>query len=287
MLPVSPETEVSISPAEEKGLQKASQGLLYGKYVTFPSAGTSQVLISFIAPVKDGQGKDRGYLIGRTDLVNNPSTQAVITLLNNFGQTGGEGYLIDETGSVIYHPNPKYIQSSYPGEITHQEEFYTLTATDTTPLLIYIKPSPDHDWSVVFSQPAGAIQSQTFELALPLVCLVLLISLVIYLIIRSGLSSITHAIRQLTDESERIGLGQLDHIQYVRGEDEIGQFGQTFEQMRINIKDRMEELTLLLNVSQGIASNLKLDSAVQPILGSSYVQWRQHGPDYSGARFFR
>jgi signal transduction histidine kinase len=263
---VSPETEVTISPAEEKGLQKASQGLLYGKYVTFPSADSSQVLISFIAPVKDGQGKDRGYLIGRTDLVNNPSTQAVITLLNNFSQSGGEGYLIDETGSVIYHPNPKYIQSTYPGEITHQEEFFTLTATDTTPLLIYIKPSPDHDWSVVFSQPAGTIQNQTFELALPLVCLVLFISLVIYFIIRSGLGSITHAIRQLTDESERIGQGQFDHIQYVRGDDEIGQLGQAFEQMRINIKDRMDEVTLLLNVSQGIASNLKLDSAVQPIL---------------------
>ena len=218
---------------------------------TFPSDGSNKVLISFIAPVKDGQGKDRGYLIGRTDLVNNPSTQAVITLLNNFSLSGGEGYIIDENGSVIYHPNPKYIQSTYPGEITQQEEFFHLASADTTPLLIYFKPSPDHDWSVVFSQPAGEIQSETFKLALPLVCMVLLVSGLVYLVIHSGLNSITHAIKQLTDETERISKGQLDHVQYVRGEDEIGQLGQAFEQMRINTKDRIDEMELITQSQPG------------------------------------
>jgi signal transduction histidine kinase/HAMP domain-containing protein/MFS family permease len=262
----APEKEVTISQAEETGLQKASQGLLYGKYATFPVDGSSSVLISFIAPVKDGQGKDAGYLLGRTDLAGNPSTQAVITLLNNFSQNGGEGYIVDENGSVIYHPNPTYIQSHYPGELSQQEEFYTLTSADSTPLLIYYKPSPDHDWSVVFSLPAGEIQIETWRLALPLVMLVLLVAGLVYLVIRSGLTSITHAVRQLTEEAERISRGQYDHVQYVRGEDEIGQLGQAFEQMRLNVKDKVEEMSLLLKVSQGMATNLDVESAVQPIL---------------------
>lgn len=262
----SPEKEVSISAAEETGLQKAAQGLLYGKYATFPTDGSHNVQISFIAPVKDGQGKDRGYLVGRTDLSSNPSTQAVITLLNNFSQQGGEGYIIDENGLVIYHPNASYIKSTYPGELAQQEEFYTLSSANTTPLLIYYKPSPDHDWSVVFSLPAGEIQNETWRLALPLVFMVLLVSALVYLVIRSGLNSITHAVKQLTEEAERIARGQMDHVQYVRGEDEIGQLGQAFEQMRLNVKDRIDEMTLLLKVSQGIATNLDVDSAVQPIL---------------------
>lgn len=269
IIATAPEKEVSISASEETGLQKASQGLLYGKYATFPMDGSQNVLISFIAPVKDTQGQDVGYLVGRTDLTSNSSTQAVITLLNSFAQQGGEAYIVDEFGSVLYHPNPIYIQSKYPGELSQQEQFYTINSSGVSSLLIYYKPSPDHDWSVVFSLPAGEIQSETWRLALPLVLMVLLVSTLVYMVIRTGLSSITHAIRQLTEEAERIARGQMDYVQYVRGDDEIGQLGQAFEQMRLNLKDRLDELTLLLKVSQGIAGNLEVDAAVQPILDAA------------------
>ena len=84
------------------------------------------MLISFIAPVKDGSGKNRGYLIGRTDLTTNPSTQAVISLLTTFTQQGGEGYIIDQDGVVIFHPQPKYIKSVYPGELAAEERYFSL-----------------------------------------------------------------------------------------------------------------------------------------------------------------
>jgi signal transduction histidine kinase/GAF domain-containing protein len=99
--------------------------------------------------------------------------------------------------------------------------------------------------------------------------MVLLVSGLVYLVIRSGLSSVTHSIRQLTDEADRIGKGQLDHMQYIRGEDEIGKLGFAFEQMRMKLKDQVDELTLLLGVSQGIAGNLQIEEAVQPILNAA------------------
>ena len=86
-------------------------------------------------------------------------------------------------------------------------------------------------------------------------------------------------IRQLTQEAEKIQKGELDHTQYVRGEDEVGQFGQAFEEMRIHFKDKMDEMGILLKVSQGIASNLDIDGAVQPILEAAMTNGGSHGQD--------
>ncbi len=261
-----PEEDLSLAQSEQTGLQQAAQGLLFGKYASFTGDDQRSAIISFIAPVKDKQSKLIGFLIGRTNLASNSSLQPVISLLNGFSGRGGEGYIIDDEGVVIYHPQAKYLQSTYPGELAAEERFYSLQSASGTPLMIYYHPSPDHDWSVILALPAGEVQNETWRLALPLVLMVLLVSGLVYLVIRSGLASITHAVRQLTDEAERIGKGQLDHMQYIRGEDEIGRLGLAFEQMRMSLKDQIDEINLLLNVSQGIASNLQIEEAVQPIL---------------------
>ncbi len=260
-----PETDLSLYPAEQTGLQKAAQGLLYGKYISFTNSSANPVWVSFIAPVKGNQD-NKGYLIGRTALGSNTTLQPVITLLNSFSGMGGEGYIIDEQGQVIYHPQAKYLQSTYPGELASDERFFTIQTTNGTPLMLYYKPSPDHDWAVVLALPAGEIQNETLKLAIPLVFMVLVVSGLVYLVMRSGLNSITHAVRQLTEEAERIQKGQLDHVQYVRGEDEIGRLGVAFEQMRLSVKDRVDELELLLQVSQGIATSLDIEEAIEPIL---------------------
>jgi PAS domain S-box-containing protein len=102
--------------------------------------------------------------------------------------------------------------------------------------------------------------------ALPLFGILFAAALLLFLIFKAGLSSITYSIKVLTSEADRISKGTMDHTQYIRGEDEVGQLGQMFEQMRLNLKDHIDELNLLLSVSQGIATHLDLESAVEPIL---------------------
>ena len=48
--------------------------------------------------------------------------------------------------------------------------------------------------------------------------------------------------------------------------DEVGQVGRAFEQMRISLKARLEELSRLLQVSQGVAANLEAGDAMRPVL---------------------
>jgi hypothetical protein len=52
----------------------------------------------------------------------------------------------------------------------------------------------------------------------------------------------------------------------VEGEDEIGRAGLAFERMRQKLRARLDELGLLLRVSQSVSSNLNLDEALPPIL---------------------
>jgi len=55
------------------------------------------------------------------------------------------------------------------------------------------------------------------------------------------------------------------------GVDEIGRLGSAFEQMRMSLKERLEELDHLLKVSQGVASNLTMEGAAQHILNATLV----------------
>ncbi len=57
----------------------------------------------------------------------------------------------------------------------------------------------------------------------------------------------------------------------VRGVDEVGQLSTSFEQMRVSLKARLEELNRLLAVSQSVAANLDISDAVLPILEAALV----------------
>ena len=262
-----PENSIAQLATEEIAIvqQTVAGGILHA-YSTYSPIGSNQVIITFAVPVKDELGRSRGVLIGRSDLATNPYTQSTIYLLNSLAQKGGEGYIIDEVGKVIYHPNPEYLNSIYPGELTENERFYTLTTNGNTQLLIYYKPSKNSGWSVVLAVPSTEIQAATWEVSLPMFAVIITAAALLFMIFKAGLSSITHSIKVLTNEADRISKGTMDHTQYIRGDDEIGQLGQMFEQMRLSLKDRIEEQNLLLSVSQGIASYLDLESALQPIL---------------------
>lgn len=262
-----PDGGVNQLSAEEIDIvQQTTAGGVLNAYTAFSETGTKQVMVSFAVPVKDDLGRLKGVLIGRCDLATNPYTQSMVYLLNSMTQKGGEGYIIDGQGKVIYHPKVEYLNSIYPGEITQKERFYTITTGGNDQLLIYYKPSRNSTWSVVLAVPANEVQSATWEVALPLFGILFAAALLLFLIFKAGLSSITYSIKVLTSEADRISKGTMDHNQYIRGEDEVGQLGQMFEQMRLNLKDRIDELNLLLSVSQGIATHLDLESAVEPIL---------------------
>jgi PAS domain S-box-containing protein len=62
----------------------------------------------------------------------------------------------------------------------------------------------------------------------------------------------------------------------VTGEDEVGQLGRAFERMRLSLKGRLEDLSLLLRVSEAVSSNLDLTQGIPVILDGALQATEAH-----------
>jgi signal transduction histidine kinase/HAMP domain-containing protein len=122
---------------------------------------------------------------------------------------------------------------------------------------------------VVLNLPAQGFQKMALNIAAPLLGMVVLLFLITLVLVRTGLRSITSSLKSLAKETDRIAHGQLDNPLHSNERDEVGQLHRSFDQMRLSLKARLEELNRLLKVSQGVASSLEMDKAVLPILESA------------------
>ncbi|MCI0474614.1 MAG: HAMP domain-containing protein, partial [Anaerolineales bacterium] len=86
------------------------------------------------------------------------------------------------------------------------------------------------------------------------------------LLLRLGLRVVTGSLQSLAVEANRIAQGNLDHPLQVDGVDEVGQLRRSFEQMRSSLQARLSEINSLLRVSQGVASSLEMQDAVNLVL---------------------
>lgn len=251
---------------ERTGIDLALKKVLVQTYTVPPQDGDKAAQISFIAAVQDDSGNIQGVLLGRSDLGANPFTQPVIQAIGSIQSLGGQGLIVDEDGKILFHTQSDLVMSQYEGALPETASFYDGTAADGTRELVYAQPVVGRSWTIVLTVPARMIQKQSYDIAVPLSGLILLLSLLTMVILRVGLRPVTASMRSLAAEAVRIADGQLDHPLPVQGADEVGQLRQAFEQMRVRLKDRLEEINLLLEVSQGVASSLDLETSVQPIL---------------------
>lgn len=251
---------------ERTGIDLALKKVLVQTYTVPPVNGETAAQISFIAAVQDSAGDVQGVLIGRSDLGVNPFTQPVIQALTSINALEGQGLIVDENGKILFHTNANLVMTQYDGPVYDSAQFFDSTSTDGTREMVYYQPVVGRSWAIILTVPARMIQKQSYDIAVPLTALILLLSLLALMILRIGLRPVTASMRTLADEAVRIADGQLDHPLPVQGADEVGQLRQAFEQMRVSLKDRLEEINLLLMVSQGVASSLELETSVQQIL---------------------
>lgn len=265
-----PDLEFSLE--EQKGIELAvEQGIPVQSYAIPPEAGAASAMLSFVTAIFDTNGDIQGMLVARTDLVSNPLAQPVITSLKSMTEMGGEGILLDENGRILYHADPDRIMKSYTGRLDQGTPFYEDTAADGTRLLVYYKPVLGRPWGVLLAVPARYAQQQALNIAAPILVTIVILALLAILLLQWGLRSVTFSLNDLAVEAHRIAGGNLDRPMSIEGEDEVGQLGRAFEQMRKSLKARLEELALLLSVSQGVASSLEIESSLQPVLESALV----------------
>jgi PAS domain S-box-containing protein len=264
--PAGDAASFGLAQAETSGVALALKGVPAQSYSLSPAAGETAARLSFIAAILNENRETQRVLIGRSQLINNPFFQPLIQNLKGIQSLGGDGKLLDDQGRVLYSPNPDELMNVYNGQKGQQAQFYDTPSPGGLRYLAYYQPVEGSSWAVVLLVPAEQAQQLALNIATPLVILVLALAIVSLVSLRLSLRVLTASLQGLATEAGRIAQGKLDQPLGGGGVDEVGQLRRAFEQMRVSMHARLEELNQLLLVSQGVASTLEMEGAVQPIL---------------------
>jgi PAS domain S-box-containing protein len=255
------ETAAALTVQEQEGLLLAGQGVPNQMYTVPPVDEGDAAGVSFLAAIPNVEQ----VLIGRTYLDLNPYTRALLSNLNSLAGVNGAGILVAED-VIVYHSQPEQNWTSYEGQRSDQPAFLDETASLGTRELVYYQPVPGHPWAVVLSIPAQETQQLAINIALPISLMIILLGLVALISLRVNLRTVTGSLQNLATEAKYLSTGQLDRPLNVEGADEVSELRRAFEQMRVSLQARLEDLNRLLVASQGVASSFTLSDALRPVL---------------------
>jgi PAS domain S-box-containing protein len=230
--------------------------------------------VAFLTPVgvTPGMGSS-GALLGRTRLDINPTLNRILASLQ-WTQGRGEGFVVNLDGYIVSHSSSSRLLqpwhmdddcSSVPG--VPRGCFYEgRDPARNTRQIVYYLPVEGHPWAVVIRIPHEVVMEQAQGVATPLLVLQVVFGGGLMIVIPLVTSVMTRPLQQLASAADRIAEGNLARPIHVRGEDEVGRVGNAFESMRIRLRDRMEDLSLLLETSEAVSATLEISTGMSSIL---------------------
>jgi PAS domain S-box-containing protein len=234
---------------------------------------TDTLLMSFVVPVED-RGARVGALVGRARLNTNPMmTRALVGLQATLGS--GEGFVVDERGRIVLAPASRSDQLMTEWRFDSAQKplaevegglVYVNSVEDGTRRLLYVRPVQGYPWTTVIELPYAAVLGLAAQVSAPLVISLLALTLIASIAMVAVSRRMTRPLHLLAQATTQIAEGKLETPVLVRGEDEVGQLGEAFEHMRASLKGRLKDLSLLVHVSQAVASSLDLERGIPPIL---------------------
>ena len=228
--------------------------------------GANGAKTSFIASINNSKNQVVGVLLGRTDIATNPFTQPAIRAIDAIVANGGEGWVMDEESHIVYHSDPGKLMDRFYGYTNQESRFYEQSNPGEPPKYIYFKRSSGRPWAFVLSVPTTQVQQLAMDIAVPLLIILALLSLSIIILLQYLISLVTSDLKLLAGKATQIAHGKFSNSLQIHRDDEVGQFASAFEQMRLSLLARLDEIKSLLKVSHGVASNLDIHQAFQPIL---------------------
>jgi PAS domain S-box-containing protein len=137
---------------------------------------------------------------------------------------------------------------------------------DHTRQLVYILSTAGVPWRIVVIRPYENVLAQATEISTPLSLLFLFGGLIISISVPLFTVRLTRPLQALSRAASEIADDHLDVVVRVDGEDEVGQLGRSFEQMRRRLRERMDELHFLLQISREVSASVELEPSLTPIL---------------------
>lgn len=236
-----------------------------------------QLIISFMAPIDPTQ-TGLGTLLGRAVLGDNPTFNGILRSLQDT-MGAGTGFIVDREGRIVAHPDEAMLLQSWQPNanplVTHATRqegsaaYEELSPANNLQRLVYYSPVRGGEWTVVIQMPYEVILRQAMDISMPLLIRLLGLAALIIATLFFAARFLMQPIEQLAAVAAQIAAGQLDTPVATGGEDEVGRLRTAFEQMRISLKERIEQLSLLWRVSQAVSSSLELHESLSPILAGA------------------
>jgi PAS domain S-box-containing protein len=248
--PESPPEGLALSSEEVAIISKMTGGEAALQRTPAYRLPTGDLVISFIERLEDeATGAPRGILVGRADMgESNPTMRGILAGLQP-AMGEGLGFVVDERGYIIAHPDPKVLLSSWavkgsrlPSSDSFPGEAHRHTDENGETRLIYHMRVLGQPWSVVIMIPYEVVIDLAVEISVPLLILLALMTLAVTALILLVISHLTRPLQALAEASGRIAQGHLAASVDVGGEDEVGRLGAAFEQMRVKLKESFEAI---------------------------------------------
>jgi PAS domain S-box-containing protein len=230
---------------------------------------------TYIVPIRNANGEPVGALLGRVSL------QVILDpiMRDLQGTIGtGRGFVVDDQGRIISHLDTARVLLPWApleeGVRTLDDELayddpgrvYERIGPIGTRQLVYYRTGPDHPWTVVVIVPFESVLSLATEVTGPLTIFLGASGLALALTLALLIRQVNQPLSALSKAAGAMAQRDLDTPVQIGGEDEVGRLGRSFEQMRRSLRGRLNELQLLLGVSQSVTASLNLPQGVPPIL---------------------
>lgn len=254
------EVHISTDKTQEGKLKPDRPYFIEGKKETFVqdfyySISLQEPAITISTPIKDSKGDVIGILAGR---VNPKEISDVMTERSGLGETG-ETYLVNKFNIMAtesrFEKGLAFKKAIYTGAVKdclkgnnghiHHENYRGYTAISQ---YIWI-PEREACLLAEISEEEALEPIRVLKTTVILVSIVVIILAVLLAFFFS--KGVTSPVIKLRDSAIKIGKGNLDTKIEIKSKDEIGELAQTFNEMRIGLKDRNQLLNSLLTSFKG------------------------------------
>lgn len=231
-------------------------------------------ILSYVVPVPDTDGETGAVLIGR---VPQPSlVNLIVGLQGTVGQ--GIGFIVDERSRIIAHVDESRLLKKWEPPV---EDLTVIRVAPGVPgtayraqqetgagrELVYLLETDSQSWQVVTAVPNSVVLNLALGIGGPLALVLFVTMTFFYAKLASMGRDIVEPITALVEAAKNIAAGgRWVPPPITQRNDEIGLLGQAFGQMHHSNNKRVKELSLLLDVSHHVASEIDIHQGMPTIL---------------------
>jgi len=233
----------------------------------------SSVVLSLLDPVIQPSGDVSGVMIGRLDMQWSPAMRDLIDALQ-LTMGHGQGFIVDGRGLIMAHPDRSLTLTAWepgprPGTILWSEPggaAYVETTAQGATFLTYYGAIPGTTWAIVISIPYETVLESVREIVTPIAVLLVCIALAAGGFLYWRTVRLARRLDALSLATANMAQGHLDSPVAVSGNDEVSRVGSAIESMRVGLRTRLKDFSLLLHISRAVSANLSLEQNLQPVL---------------------